>query len=130
MKAADLLAGSGIDIVLVRQLIAPVQPEDVEVKPAPAVLRRIWGKGIQAMTLIGTVYVDPVILAGPHEANAPLIMHELVHVRQWRSLGVARFLARYVWQYLRGRFAGLGHRDAYLGIGLESEAREATARLI
>jgi hypothetical protein len=51
-----------------------------------------------------------------------LLRHELVHVRQWRELGVARFLVRYVGAYLRWRLRGYGHWAAYRRIPLEVEA--------
>ena len=54
--------------------------------------------------------------------------HELVHVRQWRELGVVRFLREYLGAYLRGRWNGYGHQEAYRRIPLEVQAeREATA---
>lgn len=58
-----------------------------------------------------------------------LLRHELVHVRQWRELGPARFLVQYLGAYLTGRRNGLGHRDAYLAIPLEVEA-ETEARAL
>ena len=55
-----------------------------------------------------------------------LMRHELVHVRQWRELGVVRFLVLYLGSYLRGRWHGHGHWEAYRMIPLEVEAeREA-----
>jgi hypothetical protein len=51
-----------------------------------------------------------------------------VHVRQWRELGAARFLVRYVGAYARGRWHGLGHQAAYEAIPLEAEARLASER--
>lgn len=53
-----------------------------------------------------------------------LLAHELVHVMQWRQLGIARFLFVYLRAYFRGRLHGLGHWDAYREIPLEVEARE------
>ena len=57
-----------------------------------------------------------------------LLRHELVHVRQWRELGAARFLWRYLGAYARGRAAGLGHQRAYEAIPLEAEARALAGR--
>jgi hypothetical protein len=56
-----------------------------------------------------------------------LLAHELAHVAQYRRLGVAPFLGRYVGEYLRGRLSGLDHRSAYLSISFEREA-QARAR--
>jgi hypothetical protein len=76
------------------------------------------------MTLGNTIWLHPTLLAAAQDRAGTLLVHELVHVRQWHDLGVPRFLWRYLSSYLRGRFNGLGHRGAYLGIELEVEARE------
>ena len=60
--------------------------------------------------------------------DAHLLRHELVHVRQWRELGVARFLAMYLSSYLRWRLRGYGHHDAYRRIPLEIEAEWEASR--
>ncbi len=57
------------------------------------------------------------------EGDRALLAHELVHVRQFAEQGAPRFLLSYVRDYLRGRRRGLGHRQAYLDIEAEQEAR-------
>ena len=74
--------------------------------------------GIAAMTVGRFVFVRR-----GNEASVGLIAHELVHVEQWRELGVAKFLTRYLRDYLHGRRAGLDHWAAYHAISLEDEAR-------
>jgi Domain of unknown function (DUF4157) len=64
-----------------------------------------------------------VLVRRGHEHNGRLLAHELVHVRQWRELGAACFLVRYLGAYVRGRWRGLGHAAAYQSIPLEVEAR-------
>ena len=54
--------------------------------------------------------------------NRALLAHELVHVRQFAEQGRARFLVRYVREYLRRRWTSCGHRQAYLDITAEVEA--------
>lgn len=54
--------------------------------------------------------------------DARLLRHEAAHVRQWRSLGAARFVVRYLGGYLRGRLRGYPHSGAYRRIPLEVEA--------
>ena len=54
--------------------------------------------------------------------NERLLRHELVHVDQWRRLGVLGFVRRYLWAYLRWRVHGYCHLDAYRRIPLEVEA--------
>ena len=60
-----------------------------------------------------------------HADNAHLMRHEEEHLRQWRELGVPRFLVEYLGAYLRGRLNGYGHRAAYRLIPLEVEAEQA-----
>lgn len=79
--------------------------------------------GVAGMTL-GPL----ILLRRDHLGDEALIAHELVHVRQWRELGVPRFLWRYLSAYLRGRAAGLGHEAAYRAIPLEVEARSLAGR--
>jgi uncharacterized protein DUF4157 len=57
-----------------------------------------------------------------------LLRHELEHVRQWRALGPAGFLRRYVGAYLHWRLRGYGHWAAYRRIPLEVEAEWAARR--
>ena len=79
--------------------------------------------GVAAMTF------GPVILVRrDHIGDTALLAHELVHVRQWRELGPARFLWRYLSAYARGRMTGLGHQRAYEAIPLEVEARKLAGR--
>ena len=69
-----------------------------------------------------------ILLRRGHEHAPDLVGHELVHVRQWRELGVARFLWRYLGAYFRGRLRGLRHAEAYAAIPLEREARALNGR--
>jgi hypothetical protein len=55
--------------------------------------------------------------------DTTLLRHELVHVQQWRELGMARFLFRYLRSYVTARRAGHSHWDAYEAIPFEIEAR-------
>lgn len=73
--------------------------------------------GAAAITLGRLVIVRRRAAGDPH-----LLRHELVHVAQWRRLGVVVFLARYLGSYFRWRLRGHGHRAAYLRIPLEVEA--------
>ena len=79
--------------------------------------------GVGAMTLGRLILVR----RGQVDDTA-LLAHELVHVRQWRELGAARFLWRYLGAYVRGRAAGLSHQRAYEAIPLEAEARDLAGR--
>jgi len=57
-----------------------------------------------------------------------LLAHELVHARQWADLGLRRFACRYLWGYLANLRRLRRHRDAYLAIPLEVEARAEASR--
>ena len=64
-------------------------------------------------------------IAAGAAAAARLLAHELTHVRQYRRYGMAAFLGRYVGEYLRGRFSGSSHVEAYRRISFEREAEDA-----
>jgi len=128
VNAGRVLAEAGVDTDELRVLIHPIQPEQVWLRSATAVMMRFWGSGIQALTVRRWIFVDPRLLNGDRAKLSLLIIHELVHVRQWSDLGVIGFLSSYLGSYLRGRRDGLNHRDSYRAIDLEVEAREIQAR--
>jgi hypothetical protein len=69
------------------------------------------------------ITLGPLIIVRERAAgDQHLLRHELVHVEQWRQLGVVRFLARYLGSYLLWRLRGHSHRGAYLRIPQELEA--------
>jgi hypothetical protein len=78
---------------------------------------------MRAMTVRRRVYVDPVVLSDDPSVLGLLLIHEFVHVRQWAHAGPVRFLARYLWDYTRGRLTGRSHLEAYRSIRYEAEAR-------
>jgi hypothetical protein len=57
-----------------------------------------------------------------------LMRHELVHVRQWRDLGVPGFLWRYLTSYAVWRLRGYPHWAAYRRVPLEIEAEWESRR--
>lgn len=63
-----------------------------------------------------------IVVRSRAAGHAGLMAHELVHVRQYRDLGLIRFALRYVGSYLRFRLSGYGHMAAYRRIPLEVEA--------
>lgn len=58
----------------------------------------------------------------------PLLAHELVHVEQYADLGRARFLWRYLREYVSNLLRLRRHRQSYLAVSFETEARAATDR--
>lgn len=88
------------------------------------VVRVPWlAPGTSAMTLGRWILVRR-----GREQDEALLAHELVHLRQWRELGGFAFLREYLGAYWRGRRRGLRHRDAYLAIPFEAEARRLAGR--
>ncbi|MGA7271940.1 MAG: hypothetical protein WB239_12790 [Acidimicrobiia bacterium] len=127
MRAADLLGR--LDSPALRVRLLPVYPQSVRVHPPPWWLRGVWPAWVGAMTLPWGIYVRPDLLRGHPESVARLLCHELVHLRQWKTLGVFGFLRRYLIDYLGGRAAGLSHHRAYQAIDLEVEAAQVVASL-
>lgn len=97
---------------------------------APWWLPHIRAGRYAAITLPWGVYVQEAALRRPAPALAALIVHELVHVDQWRRLGVVRFAWRYAVSYGRNRRGGLDPAAAYRRIGLEVEARTVAGQVL
>lgn len=95
----------------------------VVVRTAPRWMARLWHGPVAAMTLGSTIFVRPGLEHADPEVLGRLLVHELVHVRQWQQLGRMRFVVRYLGDYLRRRVSGRSHRDAYAAIRYEVEAR-------
>ena len=93
-------------------------PSTVKVVPV-----RWLPTGATAMTL-GRM----ILVRRDHLDDEALMVHEMVHVRQWEELGVPGFLWRYLSAYARGRLRGLSHDAAYRAIPLEEEARTVAGR--
>lgn len=130
MNAGRLLRQTGYltDALLVR--IAPVDPDDVDIFPAAPALMRLWRPGIKGVTHWRWVFVDPELMKGDRDRLARLVIHELIHVRQFRDAGYLPFMTRYALEYWRGRLAGKDPGRAYLDIGAETEARRLAEQVI
>lgn len=101
----------------------------VPVIAAPRWMLALWVGDVAAVALPGVIFVRAEVLGWPPRHRAPIVVHELTHVRQWHDIGVRLFLTRYVGEYLRGRRGGRGHTAAYAAISFEIEARDLAARL-
>lgn len=130
MNAGRLLrqAGYDSDALLVR--IAPVDPDAVNVWPASRPFRRVWRHGVSGVTFGRLVLVDPALMRGDPDRLARLVIHELIHVRQFTAAGYLRFVSSYLKDYWKGRIGGMSPQDAYRDIAYEREARELTDRTI
>lgn len=130
VTALEMLTGAGIDPDVVAGIMPHVDPAAIPVKVANRWFRQVWFKGVIGMAFPKSIYVQPSVMdhyrAGVDlDRWARLIVHELMHVEQWRRLGVTRHLAQYLGDYFRNRLRGHSHRDAYEAIRLEVEARDA-----
>ncbi|MDJ0925242.1 MAG: hypothetical protein QNJ77_11825 [Acidimicrobiia bacterium] len=130
--AVDILLASGVDPTDLNELMPHVDPARVRVRVASPLFRRFWAKGIVAVALPNGVFVDPQVMdrfrsGAEPERSARLIVHELMHIEQWRRLGLLRHVGQYLGDYLRARFRGDGHWNSYRSIRLEQEAREIAA---
>jgi hypothetical protein len=129
-----MLRSGGIDPADLRSIAPRVDPDTVMVRVASRLFRAVWARGISAVTMPWAIYVTPAVMerhlgGAEPKRTGRLIVHEVMHVEQWRRLGGFRHLTQYAGDYLRGRFHGLTHWEAYRGVRLEREAR-AASRLI
>jgi hypothetical protein len=62
-----------------------------------------------------------------HRAST-LLAHELVHARQFAEMGAFRFFSAYLGAYVKNLRATKSHRQSYLDIPLEQEARREAAQ--
>ena len=83
---------------------------------------RLWIGGPVPPGADGITLGSLVVVRSRAAASPRLLLHEQVHVRQWKRHGVIGFLVRYVGAYALGRLRGRDHRGAYLHIPLEIEA--------
>lgn len=88
---------------------------------------RLWVGGPVPPGYDGITLGDLIIVRRGCETNEQLILHERVHVDQWRQLGSFRFLRIYLGSYLKDRLRGFGHREAYQRIPLEVDACDNAA---
>lgn len=130
MNAGRLLRETGYDTDALRVRIAPVNPDDINIWPASRLFRRFWRPGIKGVAQGKFVFVDPELMKGDHDRLARLVVHELVHVRQYVAAGYIRFMVSYLKDYWMGRIGGKDPRQAYLDTAHEREAIELTKRTV
>lgn len=123
MRVGPLLDGAGLQTPIVLAMTGLTGVDRVDVRPAPRWLRRLWIGDTAAMTFVSRVWMSQELLDGDPVRLGRLLVHELVHVRQYGQIGVVRFLGLYLFDYVRARIRGRSHRDAYRSIRYEAEAR-------
>jgi len=112
-----------------RRLTAEERVSFVHVPPLDGARARVVVVGWLTPGTLAMTLGRWILIRRGRELDRALLAHEMVHVRQWRERGAAGFLAAYVGEYLRERFRGLGHWDAYRAISFEAEARTLSAGL-
>jgi hypothetical protein len=114
-RMAPFFSSALLDVVRV------AQAGEVEL-PLMGLARRLSGGRMPLERVGGIALIDTVVIARPDE-NLGTLFHELVHIAQYRRLGVGRFLREYV-----GGWAAAG--CSYPDIPLEVQACELQSRYI
>jgi hypothetical protein len=83
---------------------------------------RLWVGGPVARGSSAMTFGSLILVRRGLEGDPLLLRHELVHVRQYRRLGLPGFLVRYLAAYLRSRLRLYPHNAAYRRIPFEVEA--------
>ncbi len=125
--AIDALTASGIDLACVAELMPRVDPARVTVRRSARAFHAMWLPGIIAIAMPWGIYLEPATFAKPKRELGPLIVHELMHIEQYRRHGAVGHVARYLYDYVASRRRGSDHYEAYLEIRQEQEARAAAA---
>jgi len=103
--------------------------EGVRLASMPRMVRLVLGRRVSAITLNRTIFVHPSIFDRVVSGVEPsLLVHELIHVAQWRDQGIVGFTVRYLFEYVRLRLLGASHDVAYRGISFEYAALDAAQR--
>lgn len=122
VPAAVAVNKAGLDI-------GDLDISQVRLRMMPPWMFRILGSRVGAMTLGSTIFIAPDAFEDVVRGERPrLLLHELVHVGQWRREGRVGFLVSYLGDYLRNRLIGLNHDVAYRAIGFEAAAYDASER--
>ena len=121
MQIGPLLEKAGLDTETLHTLVGSIDLDAVSVERAPRWLQTLWRGPVAAMTLGRWIFLADFDL--PVDRLRALLVHELVHVRQWQHAGPLTFLRRYLGDYLFGRLRRQGHVEAYRRIRYEVEAR-------
>lgn len=79
---------------------------------------------------INAIVLYPFVLYCDQFPPPDIVTHEQVHIDQIKRLGIIKFYRLYLWEYFKGRRAGLNHFAAYRNISFEKEAYEKQAQFI
>ena len=128
--AIEALEAGGVDPAALARVAPGVDPERLLIREARPWFERLVLRGPAAIALPYVVYVHSWAYNQPRADLTRLVVHELIHVSQWREEGYVRFASRYVRDYLRSRLRGRSHSESYRSIRYEAAARELTGQLL
>ena len=92
-----------------------IQKIKIENKSAYVISCKYLFANINAIT-----FYNLIIIRKHLSKNLPLLVHEGVHVLQWRKDKL--FLPKYLYSYIQSRLSGKDHKSAYQNISYEIEA--------
>jgi hypothetical protein len=124
--AIEALEAGSIDPSDLARVAPRVDPERLLVREAQPWFERIVLRNSAAIALPYVVYMRASVYTRPRAQLTGLVIHELVHVDQWREEGYVRFALSYLTQYLKERMRGRAHDEAYRAISYEVDARRHT----
>ncbi|MDH3426221.1 MAG: hypothetical protein OEM22_06070 [Acidimicrobiia bacterium] len=127
--ASDFLSRGGVSLAAIGDALPNVDSDRVLVRPVPWWLRILWRPWVQGMATSSKIYIRAHRLAHP-ERSTSLVVHELVHIAQWRRLGRLRFGTRYVREAISGLIRFRNSRKAHDNISFEIEADLITDQIL
>ena len=122
--AIEALEAADIALAPIRAVTPGVDLERLLVREANSFFEKLVLRSNAAIALPHVIYMHSRWYRRPRAEMARLVLHEAIHVSQWRQTGNLRFAATYVFDYLRGRVRRRGHARAYREIRYETQARD------
>ena len=122
--AIEALEAGAIDPAEVARVAPGVDTERLLVREARPWFERLVLRSSAAIAFPHVIYMHSKAYRLPRPQITRLVVHELIHVSQWRTDGNVRFVLRYLGDYFQGRRHRLTHTEAYHAIGYEISARE------
>lgn len=122
--AIEALEAGGVDPAAVATVAPGVDAERLLIREAAPWFERLVLRQSTAIAFPYVVYMHSRAYSRPRDQLTRLVVHEMIHVGQWRQDGYARFAFRYLWDYVGGRARRWGHTEAYHAIRYEIAARQ------
>lgn len=126
----EAVEAAGIDRAAVEAVTPGVDLDSLLVREATGWFEKLVLRRSAAIALPHVVYMHSHTYRKPRAELARLVIHETVHVSQWRSTGIFKFATTYALDYIRGRIRRRGHDRAYEEIRYEVDARTETDKVL